>query len=170
MKKDKGKAKTVTARAVIKPKALPVPAIVPKPTKADVINAALARAEQKIDQENESNDLKREDVMERIKAQSLALLKEQGVDAFEFSVDIREWGVCSTVGVEFTLDRPALRSLLKEHKKIPKHVRFNEVQERNKIKQALDSTQDRVALILSNEENVSLIDALLLKINTPKTK
>lgn len=158
--------KNKTTLAVFKPKALPVPAVVPKPSKTDIINAALARAKQKFDERSEALRLQFEDIDSRIKAECLAELSKN-LSAYDAKLGPLYSSFASAT-IEFDVDSPAIKKLLKERGKIETLGWFDANHERAKIREALDGAQDRVALILSKEENVKLLDELLLKINAKK--
>jgi hypothetical protein len=162
------KKKEETALAVLKPKALPVPAVVPKPSKADIINAAVARARQKYDERAEKIAQQNEEIDARIVAEGLRLLSEN-MGLYEAKL-CRFYSKAESANLEFTIGGPTIKKLIKEKDKIENCGWFNEDQERAKIKDALDGSQDRVALILSREENVKLLDDLLQKINSKKEK
>lgn len=157
-----------TSLTVVKPKALPIPAVVPKPTKSDIINAAVERARQKYEQRRDEILAQNEEVDGRIRAECLRLLSED-MSPYEVSLGYIQ-GKDASIQFVFDMDAPSVKKLLKEKSKIEAVGWFNEDRERGKIKDALDGTQDRVALILSKEENVKLLDDLLLKINAKKEK
>lgn len=159
------KTKPETGLTVVKPKALPLPAVVPKPTKADIINAAVARARQKYNERAEALRQKQEEMDAKIVAECLCLMKEGGMEKYDPSLG---YTYKDYVRVEFQVSGPLITKLLKEKEKIEHPGWFSEDQERAKIRHALDGSQDRVNLILSREENVALLDDLLKKINAKK--
>ena len=138
----------------------------PKVTKSEAIKAAVERAREKHEEKQAEHKAKMEDFNKRLKEAALASLQKQFASGEVPDPVVSITGAwhekLGTVEATFDLGGGFV-ALLKEGKKIeedaPRYFRAEEVEKA--IRAKLDTTEERVSLILKDEENVRVIDALL---------
>lgn len=142
----------------------------PRITKSEAIKAMVERARQKHEQEADEYNQKRDALLGKIKLASIKMLKTQFDENSINDPEIKisgNWGdAVGMAELRFEFSGGELNALLKELKKLekasPGWFRADDVEK--KIRLSLDSTQERVALILADEQNVATIDSLLAKL------
>lgn len=146
--------------------AIPVPAVKPKLSKQHVMAAMLFRAEEKHAEacieynakmkalEDRAEQAAREAAMQRIASDPLKV---------NFPSPYRE-GDTFTISME--LMSPALAIIDQEYRALRKTDPrgFNEAETKRSIRRALDTQPERIQLILSAPENVTVIDEALAKV------
>ena len=161
------KAKSSKALTVINPSKL-VPSITatPKVTKSEAIKAAVERARTLHAEKQAAPEAKMTDFHNRLTNAALTTLQKQFAsgEVPEPEVQIRgQWGDnLGTVEISFDLST-GFNALLKESKKLsdenPRYFRADDVEKA--IRAKLDTSEERVSLILKDEDNVRVIDTLL---------
>lgn len=154
------------ALAIVPSKTVQSIAATPKVTKAEAIKASVERARQLHEAKQVAHQAKVEDFQSRLKIAAIASLQKQFAagEIPDPSVSVNgAWGdKLGTVEISFDLGA-GFSALLRENKRLsdesPRHFRADEVE--RSIRAKLDTSEERVSLILKDEENVRVIDALL---------
>lgn len=158
--------------AIVPKNFAPALSATPKVTKSEAIKAAVERARVKHEEKCEEHLAKVQLFEERLKAAALAyLIKEfrSGEVTEPTAQVVGDYGESiGNVEVTFSLPAGSFGALLREKKKLdaegPGYFRADQVEKR--LKDKLDTTQERIGLILKDEQNVRTIDALLASLNT----
>jgi hypothetical protein len=138
----------------------------PKVTKSEAIKAAVERARILHQEKQDAYEIKVQGFNNRLKDAALASLQKQFTSGEVPEPQIRvsgQWGdSLGTLEISFDLSA-GFNALLKESKKLSDEnpLRFRENDVEKAIKAKLDTSEERVSLILKDEENVRVIDALL---------
>lgn len=152
--------------AIIPSKAVQSIAATPKVTKAEAIKAAIERARQLHEAKQAAHKAKVEDLQSRLKSAAIASLQKQFASREIPDPSVSVTGAwrdkLGTVEISINLGGGFV-TLLKENKKLseeaPGYFRADEVE--RSIRAKLDTSEERVSLILKDESNVRVIDALL---------
>jgi hypothetical protein len=162
------KKKTVTALAVVTPKAITPPEVQPKATKADIIKAAVQRAREKHGEEAAAYAAKRDALKAQILEAALVEVSKN-LRSLESEVYLPGWGdYVPELRVEVA--SPKVKALFKAFRELESPGHFDEAGVKQALFTAMDGTADRVSLLLSVPENVAKIDALLKTVFQPTTK
>ena len=127
----------------------------PKPTKAQLLDALVARARIKFDQDKEEQEKKCETIKGQIEATARKIL---GVKSGH-NPDIHVWGN-GQVRVSFNMDQPAVVKLGKLHERSEVLRYFNEHTVRDQIKKAMVPENP----LLNNDDVAKSLDQLLATI------
>lgn len=168
------KSKSKSKSSLIVSKAPEVESVVPKPNKSHIISAMVERARirhheihEKLNEELKASS----EEIEKISEVELTRLIKSGEAKPSIEIDARHYNWSDGIGgvddprVIFTFEirSPLTTVLLLKHKSIMNAMPgcFDEDKVKNQIKASLDTTDQTVQAILSNEENVKRIDLLL---------
>ena len=127
----------------------------PKPTKAQLLDALVARARIKFDQDKEEQEKKCAVVIGQIKQTACKILGVKDISA----ADITVWGD-GRVRVSFNMDQPAVVKLGKLHERSEVLRYFNEHTVRDQIKKAMVPENP----LLNNDDVAKSLDQLLATI------
>lgn len=136
-----------------------VQSIQPKPTKAEILEAMIARAKVKHDAENERRQKLRESLGNKITALAVKATKSRKPSVLIYTYQNAENNHCD---VQFRrVKTPELVPLLEEYNNASS-LHWDEAQTRKSIRQALTGrTSGSPSRLLENPEAVKAIDALL---------
>ncbi len=169
-KKEEMKLITVPQRA------LNPPAVIPKLSKSQIIKAMVEQSRRKHNAAKDEYQEREKGILDKVKVEAdkvlvsdIKTLESNANAPCKVATD-NGWGPPRDVTMEVTVSSPEIRTLMKEWFKNESTDPgwFQAESHENKIKQAMDSTQDKVDLILAQPENVETIDALLAKIFAKK--
>lgn len=148
--------------AIIKPAAINLPAVVPKPRKEDIINALVERARVKHAEENAKLEAQRAVAVEAFET---ALLAELTTNPSVFTRRVRNqahWN--PEVRFELEVLPPKFKKLRDAINAVSIMRSFDPVAIKKNIRDQLDTSGDRVQALLSNPDAVKALDATLARI------
>lgn len=143
--------------------ALPVmPAVHPKPTKTEVVEAMLVRARFKHDEENERRKVEREKIEKKLDALALKTLKKGGFAPSVYYYPAGRHGLESHVDMKFShVTSPELVVLIDKLGELGR-LQWNEREVKESIKYGLAGMEKPASKrILEDAQAVKAIDALL---------
>lgn len=134
----------------------PVSAVQPKPTKTEILNAMVARAKVKYDEENIRRATAREALEKKIEALAIKAMKNFAPTVYIYSHTKPESCHCD-IRVS-RVKSPELDALLLNHQELSR-LHWDEKETRDAIRQQLSGRTD--SRLLENPEAVKAIDAML---------
>ena len=175
--KKKEKATTSTALIPVITRALPTPQVIPKLTKSQIVKAMTEQARRNHKVKSDEYNARDEKILEDIKISAIVAASD-GFELLEFKLegptrdrdDDCNYCAPSHATLEVKVTSPEVRTLLKRwydnEETNPGY--FYENDNEQKIKEAMDATEDKINLILAQPENVETINSLLAKIFVKK--
>lgn len=133
-------------------------AVIPKPTKTELIAALLERAKVKCEQENAINTKKRDELKKKIYALAE---KEMKKSQTPYNRYIYAGGKAPSVELVYRISTPEIEKLAKELDAIPRRISFDPAKVKRTIRESLATGGQRANPLLQNKDAVKSLDAFV---------